>query len=153
MQLAAFLEAARAYPGGSFVVAAISGVFHRKIGRPDRDDVFLHEVAGRWPQYAGVVELDPGKGRCDLVVFAESIRVLSGALGGRVDTIASCVRLRGDGLGSLGLSSCKQSMERVTVIRGRAEGSSTGRQLVTSCRLFSSIYCCCVGSSLLASAI
>jgi hypothetical protein len=82
VQLAVFPEVIGAYPGGSFVVTAKSGVFHREIGRLDRDDVFLHEVAGRWPQYAGVVELHPGKGRCDLVVFAELFRVLSGALGG-----------------------------------------------------------------------
>jgi hypothetical protein len=74
---------------------------------------------GRWPQYAEVVELHPGKGRGDLVVFAEPVRVLSGVLSGRVDAVVSCVRLRGDGLGSLGLSSCKQSMEKVASHQGK----------------------------------
>lgn len=68
--------------------------------------------------FCGVVESMP----CDEGVtwwfFAELNRVPSGVLGSRVDTATSCVRLRGDGLGSPRLSSCSQSMEKVASSSG-----------------------------------
>lgn len=106
-----------------------SDVLHSKAGRPNRDDAFLHEVAGRWPQFAGVVKLHPGKEGGDLVVFAELNRVPSGVLGGRVGTIASCVKLRGDGFGSLGLSSCNESTEKVAYHQGVVGKLSNGGPL------------------------
>lgn len=73
---------------------------------------------GRWPRFAGVVKLPPDKESGDLVVFAGFNRVLSGVLGGRVDTVTFCEKLRGDGLGSLGLSNCSQSMKKVACRQG-----------------------------------
>lgn len=53
------------------------------------------------------------------MVFAELTRVPSGILSGRVDAVVSCERLRGDGFGSPGLSSCKQSTEKVAGHQGK----------------------------------
>lgn len=113
-------EVIGSHPGGSFVVAPKSGTFHREVRRLDRDDVSLHEAAGRWPQHAEVVELHPGNGRCDLMVFAELTRVPSGVLSGRVDAVVFCEKLRGDGLGLPGLSSCNRSTEEVAGHQGKA---------------------------------